>query len=211
MKGVKYGLTKNHVLGLEFLLTDGRMTRTGAPAEDRGGPDLTGIFLASEGAFAFITRALLKITPLPQSFRTVLAVFDDLENSDRTVAGIIAAGIIPTAMEIMDHEMIQALEDFLHLGFSRQAQAMVLIEVDGLGPELGRPDGPDHEHLPGLRGHRTQLGRHPRRARQALAGQAFRQRGHGPHQARGRGAGRDRAHQQAAGNAQPHARTGAAA
>lgn len=137
MRGVKYGITKHHVLGLEVALADGRLARTGH-LDPGAGPDLTGIFLASEGTLGFITKALLKITPLPHDYRTVSAVFDDLSNSGRAVAAIIAAGIIPTAMEIMDHDLIVALEDYLHLGFPLEAEAMLLIEIDGLGPELDR-------------------------------------------------------------------------
>ena len=138
IKGVKYGITKHHVLGLEVVLDDGQIVHTGqlAKGEELAGPDLTGLFLASEGAFGVITRALLKITPLPRHCRTVSAVFDDLGKSGRAVSGIIAAGIIPTALEIMDRTLIAALEDYLHLGFPLDAEAMLLIEVDGLGPEL---------------------------------------------------------------------------
>ena len=140
IKGVKYGITKHHVLGLEILMDDGRLTRTGrlAAPEEAAGPDLSGLFLASEGTLGLVTKALLKITPLPESYRTVSAVFDDLEKSGRAVSEIIAAGIIPTAMEILDHNLVVALEDYLHLGFPREAEAVLLIEVDGLGPELDR-------------------------------------------------------------------------
>lgn len=137
-KGVKYGITKHYVRGLEIVLADGTLTRTGALAvgAEISAPDLTGLFLASEGAFGLVTKALLKITPLPHSYRTVSAIFDDLGKSGQAVSQIIAAGIIPTALEIMDHELIVALEDYLHLGFPLDARAMLLIEVDGLGPEL---------------------------------------------------------------------------
>ncbi len=123
-KGVKYGITKHYVKGLEAVLADGSVTRTGALSDNPAEPDLTGLFLASEGAFGLVTSALLKITPLPQNYRTVLAVFDDLGKSGRAVSRIIAAGIIPTALEIMDHELIVALEDYLHLGFPLEAQAL---------------------------------------------------------------------------------------
>ena len=135
IKGVKYGITKHHVLGLEVVLDDGTLVRTGR-LSDSPGPDLTGLFLGSEGTLGLVTKALLKITPLPASYRTVSAVFDDLAKSGRAVAEIIAAGIIPTALEIMDQTLIRALEEYLHLGFPREAQALLLIEVDGLGPEL---------------------------------------------------------------------------
>lgn len=140
IRGVKYGITKHHVLGLELVLADGTITRTGRLAEgpEAAGPDLTGLFPASEGTLGFITKALLKITPLPRDYRTVSAVFDDLGKSGRAVSAVIAAGIIPTAMEIMDHDLIAALEDYLRLGFPLDAEAMLIIEVDGLGPELDR-------------------------------------------------------------------------
>ncbi len=140
IKGVKYGLTKHHVLGLEVVLADGRLTRTGRLAEpgQAAGPDLTGIFLASEGTLGLVTKALLKITPLPPSCRTVSAVFGDLGEAGRAVAAIIAAGIIPTALELMDRQLVGALEAYLHLGFPPEAEAVLLIEVDGLGPELDR-------------------------------------------------------------------------
>jgi len=138
IKGIKYGLTKHHVLGLEVVLDNGEMTRTGALAEGPAalGPDLTGLFLGSEGTLGLVTKALVKITPLPQAYRTVSAVFTELGRSGRAVSEIIAAGIIPTAMEIMDRRLTQALEDYLHLGFPREAEAVLLIEIDGLGPEL---------------------------------------------------------------------------
>ncbi|MDR1677272.1 MAG: FAD-binding protein [Deltaproteobacteria bacterium] len=138
IKGVKYGITKHHVLGLELILDDGSLVKTGALLKglEFNGPDLTGIFLASEGTLALVARALLKITPLPESFRTVSVVFDGLSQAGQAVSAIIAAGIIPTAMEIMDRLLIAALEDYLHLGFPAEAEAMLLIELDGLGPEL---------------------------------------------------------------------------
>ncbi|MDR1043781.1 MAG: FAD-binding protein [Candidatus Adiutrix sp.] len=138
IKGVKYGITKHHVLGLELVLADGALVRTGALAERAAAPDSTGLFMASEGALALVSKALLKITPLPRDYRTISAVFDDLGKSGRAVSEIISAGILPTALEIMDHQLIVALEDYLHLGFPLDAEAMLLIEIDGLGPELDR-------------------------------------------------------------------------
>ena len=139
IKGVKYGITKHYVTGLELVLADGQVVRTGALSDDPfNEPDLTGIFLASEGALALVAKALLRITPIPEEVRTVTTVFDDLGKSGKAVSEIIAAGILPTAMEIMDHQLIVALEDYLHLGFPLDAEALLLIEIDGLGPELDR-------------------------------------------------------------------------
>ncbi|MDR0622358.1 MAG: FAD-binding protein [Deltaproteobacteria bacterium] len=138
IKGVKYGITKHHVLGLELILDDGSMVKTGKLKRglEFNEPDLTGIFLASEGTLALVGRALLKITPLPTSYRTMSAIFDSLFKSGQAVSAIIADGIIPTALEIIDRTLIAALEDYLHLGFPVGAEAMLLIELDGLGPEL---------------------------------------------------------------------------
>lgn len=138
IKGVKYGISKHHVLGLTLILDDGQVVRTGALAENLNAPDLTGIFMASEGSLGIVAEALLRITPLPRDYRTISAVFDDLGKSGQAVSEIIAAGILPTGMEIMDHQLIAALEDYLHLGFPLDAEAMLLIELDGLGPELDR-------------------------------------------------------------------------
>ncbi|MDR2368253.1 MAG: FAD-binding protein [Deltaproteobacteria bacterium] len=138
IKGVKYGITKHHVLGLELILDDGSLVRTGALKRglEFNEPDLTGIFLASEGTLALVARALLRITPLPAAFRTMSVVFDSLRDAGQAVASIIGEGIIPTALEIMDKRLIAALEDYLRLGFPAGAEAMLLIEIDGLGPEL---------------------------------------------------------------------------
>jgi glycolate oxidase len=138
IKGVKYGITKHHVLGLELILDDGSVVKTGALKKglERNEPDLTGIFLASEGTLALVARALLKITPLPAAFRTISVVFDSLAKAGQAVSSIIAGGVIPTALEIMDKRLIAALEDYLRLGFPVGAEAMLLIELDGLGPEL---------------------------------------------------------------------------
>ncbi|MDR2387103.1 MAG: FAD-binding protein [Deltaproteobacteria bacterium] len=138
IKGVKYGITKHHVLGLELILDDGSLVKTGALKKgfEFIAPDLTGIFLASEGTLALVARALLKITPLPKSYKTLSVVFDSLLKSGQAVSAIIAQGIIPTALEIMDRRLIAALEDYLRLGFPVGAEAMLLIELDGLGPEL---------------------------------------------------------------------------
>jgi glycolate oxidase len=137
---LKYGVTKHYVKGLEIVLNNGRIVRTGllALAGEDGGPDPSGIFLGSEGTLGIITKALLRIMPVPVDTIAVSAVFDSQEKSGRAVSSIIAAGILPTKMEFLDHLLIVAVEDYLHLGFPRDAEAILLIEVDGLGPELNR-------------------------------------------------------------------------
>ncbi|MDL2226164.1 FAD-binding protein [Deltaproteobacteria bacterium OttesenSCG-928-M10] len=140
LKCLKYGVTKHYVKGLEMVLNDGRIVRTGhlALADEDGGPDPSGIFLSSEGTMGVITKALLRITPLPADTIAVSAVFDSQEKSGRAVSSIIAAGILPAKMEFIDNLLIVAVEDYLHLGFPRDAEAILLIEVDGQGPELPR-------------------------------------------------------------------------
>ncbi|WP_366924417.1 FAD-binding protein [Metallumcola ferriviriculae] len=139
IKGVKYGVTKDHVLGLEIVLAGGTVIHTGAlaPAE-RFTPDLTGIFSGSEGTFGVITKCLVKLTKNPEAVRTMMAVFGSLDQAGEAVSTIIARGIIPTTLEIMDKNQLRAVDDFLHLGFPREAEAVLLLEVDGYEVEIDR-------------------------------------------------------------------------
>jgi glycolate oxidase len=132
-------VTKNHLLGLEAVLADGSVVQTGdlAPAEAFG-PDPTGLFCGSEGTLGIVTKALVKLTQLPEGVRTGMAVFSSLEDAAAAVSAVIARGIVPTTLEIMDQTMIRAVDDFLNLGFPRDAEALLLIEVDGFEIELDR-------------------------------------------------------------------------
>ena len=139
IRGVKYGVTKDHVLGLEIVLPGGEIVTTGALAEGYGFlPDLTGIFSGSEGTFGVITKILVKLTVLPETTRTMMAVFAGLDQAGEAVSAIIAQGIVPTTLEIMDKAMIRAVDDFLKLGFPRDAEAVLLLEVDGYQVEIDR-------------------------------------------------------------------------
>lgn len=139
IRGVKFGVMKNHVLGLEVVLPDGRIITTGMlSSEGLFGPDLTGIFNGSEGTFGVITKALLKLTPLPEKTMTASAAFGSLDEAGKAVSTIIAQGIVPTTLELLDNTLIKAVDDFLQLGLPRDAEALLLVEVDGYAIELER-------------------------------------------------------------------------
>lgn len=127
---LKYGVTVNHVLGLEAVLGDGSILRLGpvaSPAEF----DLTGLLVGSEGTLAVVTRVWLRLTPDPRAYRTMRAIFDSVEDATRTVSAIIAAGMIPAAIELMDQGIIAAVEEAFHFGFPLDAGAILVIELDG--------------------------------------------------------------------------------
>lgn len=129
---LKYGVTVNHVLGLEAVLADGSVIRCGGPVEDPAGLDLTGTLVGSEGTLAIVTRVWVRLTRDPQSYRTMLGVFESLADATNAISAIIAAGIIPAALEMMDRGIVGALEEAFHFGFPLDAEAVLLIEVDGL-------------------------------------------------------------------------------
>jgi glycolate oxidase len=130
---LKYGVTTNHVLGLEMVLPDGEIVEVGGPAEEVCGFDLVGAVVGSEGTTGIVTRAVLKLTREPQTHRTFLAVFADVDGATRAVSAIIAAGVIPGAIEMMDQLIIEAVEAAFHVGLPRDAGAVLIIELDGLG------------------------------------------------------------------------------
>ncbi|MEW6622642.1 MAG: FAD-binding protein [Bacillota bacterium] len=133
---VKYGVTVNHVLGLEVALSDGRVLILNGPLEGLPGYDFTGIMHASEGTFGIITKAWLRIMPKPQAIKTMMAIFDTLEDAARTVSQIIAQGIIPATLELIDHPILKAVEQTVKIGYPLDAEAVLLIEVDGHAESL---------------------------------------------------------------------------
>lgn len=126
-----YGVTANHVLGLEVVLENGELLWIGGKAPDEEGYDLVAAFIGSEGTFGVITRVLVRIMPLPQATRTILGVFDTIEQASRTVSGVIGAGVIPAALEMIDGVTLRAVEEAYHIGLPPDADAVLLIEVDG--------------------------------------------------------------------------------
>ncbi|MBI3410671.1 MAG: FAD-binding protein [Planctomycetes bacterium] len=129
---LKYGVTVNHVLGLEIVLPDGRVVRTGGPAEDYPGFDLTGVIVGSEGTFGVVTKIWVRITRNPEAYRTLLGVFETVDDATNTISDIIGAGIIPGALEMLDNLILQAVEAAFHFGFPLDAGAVLIMEVDGL-------------------------------------------------------------------------------
>jgi len=138
---LKYGVTTNHVLGFELVLPDGEVvwlgTRTDG-GEDVEGYDLRGAAIGSEGMFGIVTRVLVRLIRAPQAFKTMLGVFETVDDASQTVSDIIGAGIVPGALEMMDQLITQAVEAAYHFGFPLDAGAVLIIELDGLAPSLER-------------------------------------------------------------------------
>jgi glycolate oxidase len=131
-----YGVTTNHVLALEVVLPDGEAVRLGDAALDSAGYDLPGLFVGSEGTFGLVTEITVKLTRNPEAVKTLLAIFDSVDDATETVADITARGITPAACEMMDGWTIRAVEDYVHAGFPLDCSAILLIEVDGLREEV---------------------------------------------------------------------------
>ncbi|HVN64315.1 MAG TPA: FAD-linked oxidase C-terminal domain-containing protein, partial [Candidatus Binataceae bacterium] len=129
---LKYGVTTNHVLGLEIVLPGGEVVELGGAAEERCGYDLVGTVVGAEGTTGIVTRATLKLTRAPENYRTLLAEFPDVDSATRAVSATIAAGIVPAAVEMMDRLIIRAVEEAFHAGLSLDAGAALIIELDGL-------------------------------------------------------------------------------
>ncbi len=129
---LKYGVTKNYVLGLEAVLPTGKIITTGVQTlKGVAGYDITGLLVGSEGTLAIITKITVKLLPLPPSKKTMLVIFPRLDDATLTVSSIISARIIPATLEFIDQSAIRCVEDYLHMGLPTQAEALLLIEVDG--------------------------------------------------------------------------------
>ncbi len=129
---LRYGTTTNHVLGLEIVTADGEIVWLGRKEPATSGYDLTGVVVGSEGTLAIVTKAVLNLLYRPESTVTLLAIFNEVDDASRAVSAIIAAGIIPAALEMMDKNVIQAVEPAVHAGYPADAGAVLLIEVEGL-------------------------------------------------------------------------------
>ena len=129
---LKYGVTTNHVLGLEVVLPNGDLVHFGGAVLDTPGYDLPGLFVGSEGTFGIVTSVTVRIMRKPQAVKTLLAFFDTVEAASNAVSGIIGAGIIPAALEMMDNLTIQAVEAAIRAGLPLDAGALLLIELDGI-------------------------------------------------------------------------------
>jgi glycolate oxidase len=138
---LKYGVTTHHVLGFEMVLPDGEIVWLGARpdgGEDTEGYDLRGAAIGSEGMFGIVTQVLVRLTRAPQAYKTLLAIFESVDDASQAVSDIIAAGIIPAAVEMMDRLITQAVEAAYHFGFPLDAGAALIVELDGLEAGLER-------------------------------------------------------------------------
>jgi len=129
---LKYGVTREYVLGLTAVIKEGEVIKTGNPViKDVAGYDITKLFVGSEGTLGLITSAVLKLIPKPKARGTALILFNNLEDVGRVVAKIMTSGIFPSALEFMDRDAIRAVEEFKPVGLPKDVSALLLVEVDG--------------------------------------------------------------------------------
>lgn len=128
---LKYGVTSNHVIGLEIVLPSGDATWVGGAAAEQPGFDLTGVLVGSEGTLGIVTKAMLRILPRPETSGVLLAAFDSIHDASKAVSRTIADGIIPAALELMDELTIRAIEVSAQAGYPTDAAAVLLVELDG--------------------------------------------------------------------------------
>ncbi|MEH7238205.1 glycolate oxidase subunit GlcD [Bacillus sp. JJ1562] len=132
LRGLKYGVTRDYVMGLEIVLANGETIKTGGKlAKDVAGYDMTRLYVGSEGTLGIITEAILKLIPMPETKETILALYQDLEAAAKTVSKIIASKIIPITLEFLDQPTLEAVEAFAQIGLPTDAKAILLIEQDG--------------------------------------------------------------------------------
>ncbi len=133
---LKYGVTTGHVLAVQVCTAEGDLIWLGSDLEEHPGYDLAGLFCGSEGTMGVVTEAVVRILPLPQGYRTLLAIFDDLDACSQTVSAIIAARIIPAAMELMDRPTLEVCRASGFTVYPAHAQAALVVEVDGFEADL---------------------------------------------------------------------------
>jgi D-lactate dehydrogenase (cytochrome) len=129
---LKYGVTSNHILALELILHDGTLLWTSDGLPDAAGYDLTGLVVGSEGTFGLATRIMVRLTALPEANRVVLALFPTIASASQVVSAVVAAGYLPTSLEMMDNVIIRAVNKGYNLGLPESAGAALLIEIDGV-------------------------------------------------------------------------------
>jgi glycolate oxidase len=134
---VKYGVATNHIRGVELVMPDGQVVQLGGEAEEYPGLDLTGVVVGGEGTLGIVTKVIVNILPLPEAAATILAVFDDLNAAVRSVSDIIAARIVPAALELIDNPFIHVIQESMDAGLPLDAAGALVIEVDG--PPEGLP------------------------------------------------------------------------
>lgn len=133
---LKYGMTSNHVLGAKVVLPDGEVVALGQESLEAVGPDWLGLFVGSEGLLGIALEITLRLLPRPEKYHTVLAAYDSLEKAGDAVAAVVASGLLPGAMEIMDQLAIEAAEAAVHAGYPREAKALLIVELEGEALEV---------------------------------------------------------------------------
>ena len=136
-----YGATTNHVIGMEVVLEDGAVVQLGSGAREAAGYDLRGAFVGSEGTFGIATKILVRLLPLPETVRTFLGVFPDINAACTAVSAVIGHGIVPAALEMIDALSIQAVQNVTDAGYPNDAGAVLLIELEGLDEEVAEVSG----------------------------------------------------------------------
>jgi len=131
-----YGVTANHVTALELVLPDGEIVRVGSTQGDAPGYDLTGLFVGSEGTLALVTEITVRLSRKPEAVKTLLAIFDSVDDAAETVVDITARAITPSACEMLDGWTLRAVEEYIHAGFPMDSAAVLLIEVEGLAETI---------------------------------------------------------------------------
>jgi glycolate oxidase len=138
----KYGVTRDYVLGLEVVLPDGRILKTGGKTvKNVTGYDLTRLMVGSEGTLGIVTQATLRLVPRPEATQTMMGVFPKLDDASHTVAAIVAKGVTPATVEIMDQLSLKVVENYLKIGLPVAAEAVLIIAVDGFKETVARQAG----------------------------------------------------------------------
>jgi len=135
---LKYGVTSKYVLGIEVVLANGDIVDLGSSLDDISGYDLRALLVGSEGTLGIVTKAVLHILPKPEAARSMLAIFETMEDANQAVSDIIGAGILPTALEVMDKTMCGAIEESIHAGYPTDAEGVLLIQVMGVADSIDR-------------------------------------------------------------------------
>ncbi|MHC4876601.1 MAG: FAD-linked oxidase C-terminal domain-containing protein [Planctomycetota bacterium] len=133
---LKYGMTSNHVLGMKVVLPDGTVEQLGSDSLEGSGPDLTGMFIGSEGLFGVALEITLRLLPKPEKYYTLQAAYDSLEKAGTAVAMVVASGLLPGAMEIMDRLSMDAADAAIGAGYPQDAKAVLIVELEGTSDEV---------------------------------------------------------------------------